>query len=133
MPASSQSPELHSASPLPAMPSIMEIILVQLEAATPAYGQKLRARLRSMDKHYLESAARYFSRYDSALQSKGKSIRFAIDCYLKLSADMTDERANFMRTGKYSNASYKEVEQRIYGNPAIMEYHMHGLALAQYL
>jgi 2-polyprenyl-3-methyl-5-hydroxy-6-metoxy-1,4-benzoquinol methylase len=128
-----ESSERRNAVSLPAIPPILETILLRLESATPAYGQKLRVRLRAMGGHYLESAARYFSRYDSALRADGKSIDFAIDCYLKLSADMTDERTNFMRTGKYANSSYKEVEQRVYGNAAIMEYHMHGLALAQYL
>jgi 2-polyprenyl-3-methyl-5-hydroxy-6-metoxy-1,4-benzoquinol methylase len=123
----------HSASTPAPIPPILDRILVRLEAADPIYGQKMRRRLSAMDDHYLQNCANYYSRYDSALKLEGKSIDFAIDCYLKLSDDMTVERANFVRTGKYANSSYKDVEQRIYANPAIMEYHMHGLALAQYL
>jgi len=113
--------------------TILERILARLEAAGPVPGQQLRQRLAALDDHYLASAAAYFSTYDAALRLDGRSIDFGVDCYLKLSDDMTDERINFLRTGKYANSSYKDVEQRIYGNPAIMEYHMHGLALAQYL
>lgn len=112
---------------------VLDRILARVEAADPVYGQKLRQRLSRMDQHYLQSAADYFVRYDAALRLEGKSIDFGIDCYLKLSEDMTAERVNFLRTGKYANSSYKEVERKIYGNAAIMDHHMHGLALAQYL
>src|SRR5215212_658471 len=108
-------------------------ILTLIENGDPVYGQKLRHRLSGMDEHYLQSAADYFARYDAALALEGKSIDFGIDCYLKLSEDMTAERVAFIRSGKYANSSYKEVEQKIYGNAAVMDYHMHGLALAQYL
>jgi 2-polyprenyl-3-methyl-5-hydroxy-6-metoxy-1,4-benzoquinol methylase len=115
------------------MHPILGKIIERVEEVDAAYGQKLRQRLSAMDDHYLQSAAAYFSRYDAALRLEGKSIDYGIDCYLKLSDDMTTERVAFIRTGKYANSSYKEVEQRIYGNAAIMDYHMHGLALAQYL
>lgn len=112
---------------------MLEKVLARLEAADPVHTSKLRERLSRMDDSYASQAADYFTRYDSALRAEGKNIDFAIDCYLKLSEDMTAERINFVRSGRYANSSYKEVEQKIYANPAIMDYHMHGLALAQYL
>jgi 2-polyprenyl-3-methyl-5-hydroxy-6-metoxy-1,4-benzoquinol methylase len=115
------------------MHAILEQILARIEAGDRHYGQQLRQRIRGHDENYFKSAAEYFLRYDSALRQEGKSIDFGVDCYLKMSEDMTDQRVDFVRSGKYANRSYKEVEQRIYGNPTIMEYHMHGLALAQYL
>lgn len=115
------------------MHPILERVLAGIETADPIYGKKLKERFSGMDEQHAQSAADHFARYDTALQLEGKSIDFGVDCYLKLSDDMTTERINFVRTGKYSNSSYKEVEQRIYGNPEIMDYHMHGLALAQYL
>jgi 2-polyprenyl-3-methyl-5-hydroxy-6-metoxy-1,4-benzoquinol methylase len=115
------------------MHPLFEKILSKIESDDPVYGSRLRERLSRMDENYARQAADYFTRYDAALRSEGKTIDFGIDCYLKLCNDMTEERANFMRTGKYANSSYKEVERKIYANPAIMDYHMHGLALAQYL
>lgn len=115
------------------MPTILDRILKRIERSDPAYGQKLGQRLSRMDGSYVENATDYFTRYAQALGGEGKTIDFAVDCYLRLSDDMTAERVSFARTGKYANSSYKEVEQKIYANPAIMEYHMHGLALAQYL
>ena len=112
---------------------ILEKVLARIEAGDPFYGQQLRQRVTALGASHAENAAAYFERYDSALRLDGKSIDFAVDCYLRLSSDMTAERLNFVRTGKYANSSYKEVEQKIYANPAIMDYHMHGLALAQYL
>jgi 2-polyprenyl-3-methyl-5-hydroxy-6-metoxy-1,4-benzoquinol methylase len=112
---------------------ILDRMLARIETADPIYGKQLRKRLSAMDEHYVQTASDYFGRYDAALRLEGKSIGFGVDCYLKLSSDMTTERINFVRTGKYANSSYKEVQQRIYGNAAIMDYHMHGLAIAQYL
>lgn len=115
------------------MHPILDRILDQIQAEDPMYADKLRQRLSAMDDRYIASASAYFERYDAALRLDGKSIDFGVDCYLKLCDDMMTERVNFVRTGKYANSSYKDVERRIYGNPAIMDYHMHGLALAQYL
>jgi 2-polyprenyl-3-methyl-5-hydroxy-6-metoxy-1,4-benzoquinol methylase len=115
------------------MHPIFDRVLARLEAGDPVHGRQLRQRVAALGEDYAASAAAYFERYDAALRLDGKSIDFGVDCYLKLSSDMTAERINFLRTGRYANNSYKEVERRIYGNPAIMEYHMHGLALAQYL
>lgn len=47
--------------------------------------------------------------------------------------DMTNERAKFILHEKYSSNSFAEVEKRVYSNPEIMTYHMHGLVLAQFL
>jgi SAM-dependent methyltransferase len=112
---------------------IIDRILARMETVDPINGEKMRQRLSLMDGQHLRSAAEYLEGYEAALRAGGKSIDFGVDCYLKLAGDMAEERANFLRTGRYANTSYKQVEQKIYGNPDVMEYHMHGLALAQYL
>ncbi|MBC7643004.1 MAG: class I SAM-dependent methyltransferase [Flavobacterium sp.] len=61
------------------------------------------------------------------------TIDFGVTCYLHMIDDMLEERYNFLRTGQYSNTSFEAVEKRVYGDSKIMDYHMHGLVLAQFL
>lgn len=115
------------------MNGILDFVLEKIEAANRFHGQKLRKRISTMDLAYFKRAEMYYAGYDAALCLEGKSIQFAIECYLKMCDDMFNERLAFLRTGKYANSSYQEVERTIYNNPAVMEYHIHGLGLAQFL
>ena len=40
---------------------------------------------------------------------------------------------SFIETGEYSNKSFSDVYLRVYSNPDVMSYHMHGLLLSQIL
>lgn len=112
---------------------LLPVVLEGIEAANRQHGQKLRKRIAVMGPEYFRRVQNYFAEYDTALRTQGKSIQFAVECYLKMCDDMLEERLAFLRTGAYSNQSFREVECRIYGNPAVMEYHIHGLGLAQFL
>jgi 2-polyprenyl-3-methyl-5-hydroxy-6-metoxy-1,4-benzoquinol methylase len=46
---------------------------------------------------------------------------------------MVYEQVRFAETGEYSNKSFTDVYQRVYSNPEVMLYHMHGLLLSQIL
>jgi len=111
----------------------LDQVLLQVEAANPAHGKKLRKRLGGLGPEYAQRAEVHFAAYDEAQRTDGRSLAFGVECYLALSADMVEERKKFLRTGGYSNTSYKAVEEKVYGRPEVMEYHMHGLALAQFL
>ena len=113
------------------MTPILNQILDAVEAADRLHGRKLRKRLSAMGREYHERAEAYYLAYDQAMRAEGTSIEFGVSCYLKMCLDMQDERLNFLRTGKYANTSYKEVQSRIYSNPSIMDYHMHGLAITR--
>ena len=115
------------------MNELLNQVIERIEAANPLNGKKLRKRLSGMDRDYFAAAEKYYTSYDAALKLEGKSIAFGVECYLRMCNDMMEERLNFLRTGRYANSSYKEVEQRIYHNPEVMDYHMHGLAMAQFL
>lgn len=108
-------------------------IVNKIADANPVAGKKLRKNLlRFSDEHRSRSQV-FFEEYVEYLKSINKTIDFSVDCYLKMTGDMFFERVKFLESGKYSKSSYKEVEKTIYDNPDIMDYHMHGLILGQFL
>ena len=114
------------------MNTSLELILNKIASKNPNHFSKLEANL-ALDNDYKITANNFFDKYLNYLNRNNIAIDFGIDCYLHMISDMLDERLKFIREGKYSNSSFDDVEKRIYGNPEIMTYHMHGLVLAQFL
>jgi len=48
-------------------------------------------------------------------------------------ADINFESIHFLKTGEYTSKSFEEVNQRVYDNPDVMEYHIHGILMSQFL
>ncbi len=115
------------------MKPLLSHILNYIKEKNPAHGAKLNGWILQMDENYFSAAEGFFSRYKTFIESTGKNIDYGIDCYLKLCAQMIYERLEFVRSGKYANTSFEEVEKSIYLNPEMFEYHMHGLVFAQFL
>jgi 2-polyprenyl-3-methyl-5-hydroxy-6-metoxy-1,4-benzoquinol methylase len=115
------------------MSSLLDIILEKIEARNPEHASKLQKNNATLSEQHASMAEKFFEKYNSYLKSKNKSLDFGVDCYLHMCADMLNERTRFIQTGRYSSNSFNEVEKRVYGNPEIMTYHMHGLVLAQFL
>lgn len=115
------------------MSTILKVILDKIKAKNPKHYEKLVAHLEGYGADYENLANSFFNKYNEYLERNQKSIDFGVDCYLHMIDDMLEERFKFIREGKYSNSSFDDVEKRIYGNPEIMTYHMHGLVLAQFL
>lgn len=115
------------------MGKYLEAILHKLELKNPAHVAKLRKNLAYLSEDHSLKADLFFSQYDSFLTKSGLNLDFSVDCYLKMIDDILKERSYFIRNGRYSSSSFKEVEKNIYGNPEVMTYHMHGLVLAQFL
>jgi len=115
------------------MSSELELIVEKIAEANPVAGKKLRKNFKKFDGEHKQRADDFLRLYSDYLSSISKTIDYSIDCYLKMTGDMFYERMKFLETGEYSNKSYKEVNARVYGNPDVMDYHMHGLILAQFL
>lgn len=115
------------------MSNSLELILSKIESKNPVHFSKLEANLAELGNEYTIAASSFFDKYFSYLERNNIEIDFGIDCYLHMISDMLEERLKFIREGRYSNSSFDDVEKRIYGNPEIMTYHMHGLVLAQFL
>ncbi len=108
-------------------------ILDYIYEQNPMHYKKLKKNIAFDNTEYVERAEAFFSNYDQLLQKEGKDLPFALDCYLRVCEDVIDEQLRFVETGKYSCTSFNEVNNRVYGNPEVMSYYMHGLLVTQYL
>ena len=113
--------------------SNLEMILSKIECINPTHAAKVRKNLLLFTPEETMKANYFFEKYIAFLEREQKSIDLGVDCYLHMLDDMLEERMNFIRNGRYSNSSFAEVEKKVYSNPAVMTYHMHGLVLAQFL
>ena len=113
--------------------SALERIAARIDALNPLHSKKIRRNLKGKDSSFHERATNFFDHYEKWLIDDGLSLDYAVDCYLKMLADMNFESVQFLRDGKYSSQSFEEVNQRVYNNPDVMDYYMHGLLLSQFL
>lgn len=113
--------------------TLLEYTIDTITTINPLHGKKLKKNIRKADEAYLRKAALFLNKYAHLLENKNKTIDYAIECYLQMLADINYESVQFMQTGEYSSKSFDEVNKRVYANPAIMEYYMHGLLLSQFL
>ena len=115
------------------MDSSLSIVLEKIKDKNPKHYLKLESNLKEYGDDYKKLANSFLDKYVVYLEKNNMNFDFGIDCYLHMIDDMLEERVKFIREGKYSNTTFEDVEKRIYSNPAIMTYHMHGLVLAQFL
>lgn len=115
------------------MESSIAWIVDRIGELNPLHVKKLRKNIRKSDQQYFDRAGQFLERYSALLKSNGLDLEYGIDCYLKMIADMNYETVRFRETGEYSSKSFDEVNQRVYANPDVMQYYMHGLLLSQFL
>ncbi|KHJ37507.1 bifunctional 3-demethylubiquinone-9 3-methyltransferase/ 2-octaprenyl-6-hydroxy phenol methylase [Pedobacter glucosidilyticus] len=116
------------------MESFIDYTLAYIKEENPIHYKKALKNINELKKDdFFERATTFLDKYDLLLKNKGKNRKYAIDCYLKLLADYTHEGLIFRETGKYSSTSFEEVNKRVYANPEIMQYYMHGLLVSQFL
>lgn len=115
--------------------SFEEIILQRIGEKNPMHLKKIRKNLRRIkaDPEFNNLAEKFYEKFDAYLAKSGKTREYAIDCYLRMIADFLTETLDFEKTGKYSSSSFEEVNARVYSNPGVMEYYMHGLLLTQFI
>lgn len=112
---------------------IISHIVEQISSKNQLHGKKIIKNQNRFDDVYFSRANHFLSKYSSLLANENKTIDYSIDCYLQMIADVNYESVQFLRTGEYSSKSFDEVNQRVYNNPQVMEYYMHGLLLSQFL
>jgi len=113
-------------------PKLNHIVFL-LEKTNALQAKKVRAYLETCDIEFFKRAEKFYNKCENLLRSIGKDWLFNVNCYNKMNADMVFERIQFLEKGSYSNKSFADVQKRIYEEPRVMEYHMHGLILAQFL
>lgn len=111
----------------------LNYILEKIREANPIHFKKLRKNLKKQNESYLLKANDFFNKYQKFALDNGKDLDFGIACYLKMLSDFTRETVLFMETGEYSTKSFADADERVYNNPEVMEYYMHGLLISQFL
>ena len=112
--------------------ALMDYIINKIDNAYPLHAKKIKKNIRQ-GKINVEESEMYFKELLQCLAVQHKDLDFLIECYKLMLKDMYFYRQRFLKEGKYANVSLLDVEKRVYSNSAIMEYHMHGLLLAQFL
>ena len=115
------------------MSNFINDIYNKIEVLSPLHAKKLKKNIAEFDDLYYERANNFMIKYNKYLKTNNKTIDYAIDCYLKMIADVTTETIEFIYTDKYTSSTFDEVNKRVYANPETMEYYMHGLLLSQFL
>jgi 2-polyprenyl-3-methyl-5-hydroxy-6-metoxy-1,4-benzoquinol methylase len=115
------------------MSYLIEEIVSKIALNNPLHGKKLFKNLKKCDSLYFDRSEEFLLKYQRMLISKSKSLDFAIDCYLQMIADITSETIKFQESFKYSSSTFAEVNQRVYANPQVMEYYIHGILMSQFL
>lgn len=115
------------------MENRLEYISNRIREKNPLHGKKVAKNFKNQDAEFFSRAEAFLERYNSLLISDSKTFDYAIDCYLQMIADVNYESLRFLETGEYTSKSFEEVNQRVYNNPEVMEYYMHGLLMSQFL
>lgn len=111
----------------------LDYIIEQIAVLNPLHGKRLKKNRKRADEAYCSRAQAFLLRYEELLKDEDRGIDYAIGCYLQMIADVTYESMQFKTTGEYTSTSFAEVNKRVYANPGVMEYYMHGLLLSQFL
>lgn len=111
----------------------LSTIVGQISEKNPLHSKRINKNIKKMDEAYFARANSFLKKYVNLLQNEGKTLDYGIECYLQMIADVNFESVKFIETGEYSSKSFEEVNKRVYGNPEVMEYYMHGLLLSQFL
>jgi 2-polyprenyl-3-methyl-5-hydroxy-6-metoxy-1,4-benzoquinol methylase len=115
------------------MTPTLECVFRSIEARNPVHGKRLTAHLTTLDPAYESELCTVMERYLRILDPDSGGVDFLVDCYLKFMDDVFSERLEFTRNGRYTSTSFNEVNARVYNNPQVMTYYMHGLFLSQLL
>jgi hypothetical protein len=95
------------------MHTSIEYIVAQISSKNTLHGKKIKKNLRKFDKSYFIKADQFLTKYSSLLNCQGKTIDYAIDCYLQMIADINYETVHFIHTGEYSSKTFDEVNARV--------------------
>jgi 2-polyprenyl-3-methyl-5-hydroxy-6-metoxy-1,4-benzoquinol methylase len=115
------------------METRLEYTIERIGSINRIHGKKIRNNVKNFDNEYFIRAEQFLEKYETLLIDHDKTLDYAIDCYLQMLADINYEAVQFFQTGTYSSKSFAEVNKRVYSNPDVMEYYMHGLLLSQFL
>lgn len=110
-----------------------KIILDYIKSNNPIHFKKIYSYFNSSDDLFYKKSNEFYRSYENFLLKNKLDFNYAVDCYLKMIKDINAETFIFHKTGRYSSSSFEEVNKRVYNNPDIMNYYLHGLIISQFL
>lgn len=113
----------------------IEQLIEGIAAKNTIHGKKLQKNfsLLKEEENYISDYTVFMDKYKGILEKENLTFDDSINYYLKMIGDFNEEMLDFVRTGKYRNTSFDEVNRAMYNNPDVMVSHMHGLLLSQFL
>ena len=112
---------------------LQDYIVEQIDQRNKRHAKKIKNTVCKLDDEYKQRAEDFYKLYKNFAEKNGKSLDFGINSYLRVIDDMVYEHIRFVQSGEYSCKSFQDANERVYSNPEIMEYYMHGLMLTQFL
>lgn len=105
----------------------------RIYAKSPLQKKRLSAYLAGRSPIFFSEADEFTVRYGDFLATRGISIEYAIDAYLKMCSNMLRCQIDFMRTGRYPVESSDHANQEVYSSENEMLSYMVGLGISQFL
>ena len=109
------------------MHTFLNKVLDYLNKNNSAQYQLLSKKLEQQSEKYFYDVEVMLTKLNALLMSSGQTFEFGLNCYNKKLKDIFEEYLWLLRNGTYRYSSFEEVNNRVYSNPDIMEYHTIGL------
>lgn len=115
------------------METTLELIIDKIRTRNPRHAKKIAGNITGLDHEFQTRANRFYDQYLDFVSSVGKSLDYGVESYLRMISDYIYEQVRFAESGEYSCKSFADANERVYNNPEVMDYYMHGLMLSQFL
>lgn len=112
---------------------VLEQLVEEISSLDAKHAKKLKKELAERDAEYFAHADRFYDAFLAFWEKEQISMNHVAGCYVRMREDMNELYKDFIKTERYPNTSFEAVNEAIYNQPEIMDYHMHGLTLAQFL
>lgn len=108
-------------------------LVERIYAKSPLQKKRLSAYLAGRSPVFFQEADEFADQYGEFLASRGISIDYAVDAYLKMCGNMLRCQVDFMRTRRYPVESSDHANQAVYSSESEMLSYMVGLGISQFL
>jgi 2-polyprenyl-3-methyl-5-hydroxy-6-metoxy-1,4-benzoquinol methylase len=108
-------------------------ILEIIDKLNPLHAKKIRNNSRLFDEKYGAVFNPMLDKFSQVLNDSLLGLQYAVECYLRMIAGITLEQINFIRYNSYSNASYSDVEKKIYSDSEKLNSLKLGLFISELL
>ncbi len=104
-----------------------------ISSRSPFQRKRLHGYLEVCDDTFFREADEFASKYGEFLKTRGISMDYAVDSYLKMCGNMFRCQVEFLRTGRYPQITAEQAKIAVYESEAEMLSYMVGLGISQFL